>query len=309
MITTTSSEKARKVAGAVAAMGALALLAMVALPASNFHSYGDTYEGLTFYCSRTFADEAKYKEAWTAFSTFTQAGTPGVKAMFSFISKTTPNTALQFYYFENIDAFYGQAKDEALSGNLWAQYTGTKETDYCQVYGAWTEELKSIGNSIPGIHYSFQVPNGGFMRPAELMASDAKDGSPIIFVSRREIKPGMMHQYIKGFIDASKVMFLEAPGLKATMSYISDDNPEIIWDLRLMTDFKLGFVDHFNAVVAPVVFGGIGPTIKSFNFPYAVAFASKEDQAKMIAANPGNGVYTFYNFDDGSLLGPQPDFM
>jgi len=250
------------------------------------------------------------------------ASDPHAKAMFSFIDKTKSKTALQFWWFDNEAAF----KPELMSA-LGGEYATIKDTDYCQVYGGWSEQLKVTASAMMGVHYAFVPMNGGFTRCAEaegrsggqvdivpmtcLLASLAhslpsempKDilTEPIIWVSRRQISD--MAMYVKGFKHASQAMFDAAPGLLSTLNFVAEDDPNIIWDLRVMTDWQTGFVDHFSPATAPIIMGEMAPYIASWNFPYAVGFCTKAVQEKLIAANPGNAVYTYYNIDDGSMIG------
>ena len=119
---------------------------------------------IVIYCERTVKDTAKYKEVWTPFAEYTQVNGPGVLAMFSFMDQKKEKRALQFYMFSDLAGFASQPKDKPeLSSNLWAEYAGTKETDFCQVYGGWDDSLKAVASQLPGVQYYFGK-GAGFIR-------------------------------------------------------------------------------------------------------------------------------------------------
>jgi hypothetical protein len=279
------------------AIGSIVLIALIgpAFAPARVTTVNGGYTAIVLFCSRTIKDEAKYTAAFDALSDYTMASDPHAKAMFSFIDKTKSKTALQFWWFDNEAAF----KPELMSA-LGGEYAGTKDTDYCQVYGGWSEQLKATASAMMGVHYAFVPMNGGFTRLPSEMPKDILT-EPIIWVSRRQISD--MAMYVKGFKHASQAMFDAAPGLLSTLNFVAEDDPNIIWDLRVMTDWQTGFVDHFSPATAPIIMGEMAPYIASWNFPYAVGFCTKAVQEKLIAANPGNAVYTYYNIDDGSMIG------
>jgi len=267
-----------------------------------------SYTPIVLYCERTVDDPAAYGEAWTAFTEFTQAGTPGVRAMVSFMSHEDANKALQFFWFDSVDTFFGQAKNKALSDALWATYTGTKESDFCKVFGGWTEKLKEVAATIPGVHYSFVKPFGGWLRSPP--ASGFQFDGPVMFwITKREIKEGHMEAYKKGFKRVADMMYGVAPALLGPLEFQDDQDPKYIWSIRIFTDFFWGTLAHayFSPFIFPSIASMMLPHYGSMIYPVANSFSSKAMIDFTCSVLPQNLVYEQYVYDK-DRLGPVPDF-
>jgi len=283
----------RAIITALSGVAVIAFLGVAFAPGARVTTANGGYTAVVLFCSRTIKDEATYTAAFDALSDYTMAVDSGVKAMFSFVDKTKSNTALQFMWFDTEASF-----NPAVMSSL--EYAGTKKTDFCQVFGAQPAKLKAAAAAMTDVSYSFVPMNGGFTRmPAEMPKGIR--GEPIIWVSRRQVTD--MAGYVKGFRHASELFIPNAPGLMSTLNFVAPDDPNIIWDLRVITDFQAGFVAHMGPNTFPIIMNEMGPYIADWNFPYAIGFCSTAIQEKLLAANPGNAVYTYYNIDNDSMIG------
>ena len=152
------------------------------------------------------------------------------------------------------------------------------------------------------MHYEFQPAIAGYLKST----GEGLEGPPIIFVSRRKVKKGEMTAYGSGMQAVADWWYSKAPGLLAGTAYVSEEDPDAVWDLRVMSNWEKGFIAH----VQPDVFQFIGPWVghvdSSKVFEDARCFSP--DGKALVAANPGNGMYTHYEWNDGGLLGPMPNF-
>ena len=140
-----------------------ALLVATARPPTRFNSTPTSFEPIVFYCRRSIKDEAAYKEAFSAAQSYSQARCPGCKAMFAYMDRTKPNTAIEFSWYDSVADLSTRPQDPELAAALRAQYAGTTETDWCQTFGGWTPALVEMGKTRPDVWHVFQPPTG-FLR-------------------------------------------------------------------------------------------------------------------------------------------------
>jgi len=292
---------------------AFVLVAPHVLPYAPIPGYdpvgSSTSDSIAIYCERTVKDAAKYKEVFGAYAEYTQAQASGVRAIFSFMSTETDNKALQFFFFDGVEGFDSQPTDKPeLSAALWDEYAGTPETDFCIVYGGWTEELKASATQLPGVRYEFEEKVGGFMRMPPAAAFEY-ESSPIILVSKRGLKPGVREDYKPVFQHVADMMYPCAPALVAVMEIKTGDDPDMTWSLRIFSNYKDGFFAHVycNPLTAPTLALTALPLWGSPIFPVSNSFSTGPDMTAAIAGFPGNAVFTQYHFED-NIIGPVPDF-
>ena len=193
--------------------------------------------------------------------------------------------------------FFAQPHDKPeLSTDLWALYGGTKESDTCQVFGGWTEMLKGIASTLPGVNYVFAAPIAGFLKPKV-----SAEGPPIIYLSKRLVKSASM--YASAFQAVCDVWFT-MPTVIGSLDFMTEDT-NWVYDSRILASWQ-GFLDHIGPSAASIIGGKMFPQMVQVPFEDAVIFLSKGEQEGMIEKNPGNGIYTGYVWDD--VLGPMPDF-
>ena len=150
----------RAIITAVSGIAVIAFLGAAFAPGARVTSANGGYTAVVLFCSRTIKGEATYTAAFDALSDYTMAVDPGVKAMFSFVDKTKSDTALQFMWFDTEASF-----NPAVMTSL--EYAGTKETDFCQVFGAQPAKLKAAASAMTDVTFSFVPMNGGLTRCAE----------------------------------------------------------------------------------------------------------------------------------------------
>lgn len=257
---------------------------------------------------RTFKDEATYKKIFTEYAEYTQAGSWGTRMMFSFLSKERANTAYQVFWFDGMPGFLSQPKDRPeLSANLWAEYAGTPESDTCYTFGANAIQrpvLKHSSSSLPNVTYVIEPTLAGYLKHVKKDGGPGLEGPPILFFNKREILPGKMAEYADAFVKMSKAWKADVPGLLGALDFVSPTEPDTVWDVRVMSNMEDGFAAHTAAPSVQAVLPSLFGLYANMDFKEGVAFSP--DGAALDAANPGNGVYTKYDWAD--IIGPMPDF-
>eukprot|EP00729_Bicosta_minor_P026977 gene26977-7673_t len=261
-------------------------------------------EPIVIYCERTVKDAAKYAAAWSEYAEGVQANRPGVRAMFSFMSKDDATKALQFSFFDGPQDIPGDP-----NADLYAGTTADGKADVCIVYGGWTDDLKVAMSAVPGVHYAFEEKLGGFIRNPDAEGF-AMEGPIMVFISKRVVKPGMRDEvYSKVFQRITDIMYPVAPGLIAAFEIKAEDDPDMVWSLRIFSDYRKGFLAHIygSVFLAPTIaltmvplWGGT-PGV----FPTANSFSTQADITGAIAGFPANAVYDQYTYPP---IGPMPDF-
>jgi len=258
---------------------------------------------IVVFASRTIKDEATYKSAFASYAEKVQAEGAGVRMLVSFMSTETEKpTAMQLAWY---DAPTDYVSEPAA---LKKCYAGSAETDHCQVWGGWDEALKAK-MSDADCHYAFVKPLRGFLKDLSFGAKGFATGSPpMIWISKRLIKPGRMEVCGKNFVEGTKRMFWAAPAALGVCEYTCDDNPDAVWSLRVFNDFDTGFKAHFpvpSFILFRMVFNVIPEWVPG-KFPFGVSFSTKEYIEMACNANAGNKSYTQYYWD--GRIGPMPDF-
>ena len=263
----------------------------------------NSYTPIVVFCSRT-VKVTKYKIEWIKYATAAQAKNKGVRACFSFLDtdNAAPEqcTALQVWWLDSAADFVAQPS------SLLSQYCGSPATDYCVVWGGWDEALKKKMMH-QGCKNSFVAKQRGFLKDP---FSGFKTGSaPMIWISKRNVKPGKMEECAKNFQYGTDGMYYNAPSALGIIEYTTEDNPDQLWSLRVFADFNQGFKKHFPVpswILFRMVFNVI-PTWVAGPFPVGFSFSPKEWIEKAVESNAGNKNYKSFHFESG-LLGPLPDF-
>jgi len=226
------------------------------------------------------------------------------------MSQDDPTKALQFFMYDDMAGFASQPKDKPeLSDALWAEYAGTSETDFCQVWGGWTEQLQAVVATLPGVKYYF-IKGKGFIRSAGSEGYKF-DGPIMVMVSKRENRPGSMEKIGKAFQHVTDMIYPVAPGCIAAYDGPADpaeNAPDFAWSLRIFSDYNKGFLLHLygNLLIAPTLALTIVPHWASPVFPVSNSFSNGWMMNAAVAGFPGNAVYTQYHYEEG-LLGLLPD--
>lgn len=99
-----------------------------------------------------------------------------------------------------------------------------------------------------------------------------------------------------------------APGMIATSEMASSEE-NMIWSLRLFTDYSSGFKSHALGAFPWLLYQLMAKTLNRLDppFPLCMSFCTKKDLDGAIGISPGNKSYTCYDWTDG-LIGPMPDF-
>ena len=186
---------------------------------------------------------AAYKTAWTMYAEKAQKDGPGVRAIFSFMDREKETTALQFMWLDSPADYPAPPKAVADC------YDGSAGTGYCQVWGGWDEKLKAKLSALPGVQCGFVKQMRGFIKDP-LTAFPGKAGfkagvTPMIWISKRNVKPGRMPSCGKHFQLGTDLMFRNAPAALGICEYTSSENPDALWSLRVFNDFAGGFKAHF----------------------------------------------------------------
>ena len=157
----------------------------------------------------------------------------------------------------------------------------------------------------------------------------------MIWISKRNVKPGRMGPCGKNFQLGTDLMYGNAPAALGICEFTDADDPDALWSLRVFADFNQGFKKHFpvpSFILFRMVFNVIpewqpGETrepltlvsaaplkdqrarvsVRAGLFPIGYSFSPKEWIDKAVASNPGNQSYKAYHYEAG-LMGPAPDF-
>lgn len=264
------------------------------------------------YCKRSILPGKmdKYKSDWTVYSNHAFKDSPGVKVVASFVDKTAADKVLQIFWFDTAEDFYVQPiQGTSVTDSLKDAYDPTGENT-CQVFGGWTDVMVDITKNMHGggvfgqdVHFVFKPTLVGFIKSS----ASGIEGPPIFFFSRRQVKPGMLAQFAAGFGKACDSWFYDVPGLLAGIDFVATEDDTTVWDLRAMANYNDGFLTHVTQKIMGILVANMVPYV-SVTTPYMDAFAisSGDESEKMIALNPGNGMYTHYKWDV-DLIGPMPD--
>jgi hypothetical protein len=253
---------------------------------------------------RTVKDPEKYKAAYNDYATKTQEAGKGIRALFSFMDQETPDSAFQF-------AWYDTPADmlSALSaaGSLSSLYKGTPETDFAIVWGGWDDAVKTATDALAGVKYSYVKEHAGFIR-ADGEGYGFADEPPMIWISKRKTKPGIVQEYLQQWQKAVDMQFKVAPGLIATCERTADDLPDHVWSVRIFTDYKKGFYNHAIGAFPFLLFQLMWHTLPKLAppFPLGIAFCLQKHLDGAISTNPGNKSYKGYNWEN--VIGPMPNF-
>ena len=268
----------------------------------------NTCNPVVIFCSRTVKSVAAYKTAWVKYAEAAQKGGPGVRAIFSFVDRDQPNVILQFMW---CDTAADYPTPPAAVSNCYDSASGS---DYCQIWGSWDDALKQKLSTTPGLKCGFVKDMRGFIKDP-VASFPGKRGfdtgvTPMIWISKRNVKPGRMPMCGKHFQLGTDLMFRNAPAALGICEYTSAEDPDALWSLRIFNDFASGFKAHFpvpSFILFRMVWNVI-PEWKPGLFPIGFSFSTKAYIDAAVASNPGNKSYKQYHFDGGDLLGPMPDF-
>ena len=168
-----------------------------------------TFSGLIVFTSRTVKDAVSYKAAWAAYAEEAQGGSKGVHAMFSFMDKSDAGKAVQFAWYDSPEDFKScLTQQEAMAG----EYSGA--ADYATVWGPANESVQEAAKAVPGVTFQFEEAPKGFMRADG--AGFLLNNAPMIWVSKRKVKPGMVPTYLNMWQKAADMQAFVAPGLIAS---------------------------------------------------------------------------------------------
>mmetsp|Transcript_17061 Transcript_17061/g.54822 ORF Transcript_17061/g.54822 Transcript_17061/m.54822 type:complete len:367 (-) Transcript_17061:1132-2232(-) len=258
---------------------------------------------VVIFAKRTVADLSTYTAAFTKYGTAAMEG-PGVRACFSFVDRDTDNTVVQFTWADSASDL------PAVPADLAACYAGGPESDFCVVWGGWDAAVKEALEADPKCKYEFGAETRGFLKSpgAETAAGFATGSPPMIWISKRKIKPGMLPFGGTHFQYGTDMMYPAAPAALG-IAEITADGPDATWSLRVFNDYNMGFKAHFpvpSCILCRMAFNVI-PTWEPGKFAVGYNFSSKEYIEAAVASNPGNASYTPYFYAAG-LIGPEPDF-
>lgn len=112
---------------------------------------------LVVFASRTINDVTAYTKAFTKYAEEAMKS-PGVRACFSFVDRDKENTVLQLMWIDSADFYPVPPAD------LVACYAGSKETDHCQMWGAWDDALKAKMAADKACHFAFVREVKGYVK-------------------------------------------------------------------------------------------------------------------------------------------------
>jgi hypothetical protein len=244
-----------------------------------------------------------------------QASVNGVKAMFSFMDtkKEGGKTALQVFWYDSPDDFKALPTENL--GALRETYAAASG-DYLTAFGGWNDEMKDSLESMlgPELEYNFSdSTERGFIKGPGHPGRDPSKypGPPIIWISKRNVKPGGGELIASAFTKAADLQYYAAPAFLGGAEFTDLRNPDQLWSLRFFNDYEMGHVRHFPkglSWIPPRVLFTMFPQFGPGPFPHAYSFSSRKDIDDAIAYNAGNKDYDQYIWEDGKVLGPLPDF-
>lgn len=275
---------------------------------------------------------AAYKAAYSAYAKSTQAGNPGVRAMFSFAkcdSSPPPAyseekaaayteeakasmTVLQVAWYDSPEVLAGVPKDDEVEA-CYAEITPETEGVWGAVFGNRSSETKNaLAES--AVKYEFGSMPRGFMKSAPHQGFDKTlyPGPPMIWMSKRWVQPGKQEAIASAFSKAGDLQYHTAPAFLSGFEYAAEDNPDQLWSLRYFNDYEMGHIAHFPKTLLswiptrvlftmiPLLKGGLGA-----EYPVGLSFSTKEDITAAIAYNGGNAAYEQYYWEN--VIGPLPD--
>ena len=149
---------------------------------------------LVIFASRTVSDVEAYKAAFSKYGEEAMKGA-SVRACFSFVDRDKENTVLQLMWIDEAAAFPDVPAD------LLATYSGSKETDHCQIWGEWDDALKAKMEADDKCKFAFVREVAGFIKsPIAAHAKGFATGfEPMIWIAKKGIKPGRMAECKKNF--------------------------------------------------------------------------------------------------------------
>lgn len=276
-----------------------------AAPRPPSNSYGP----VVVFSSRTVRDASEYRTLFAKYASEAQGGGEGVRMMFSFLDRDASSpTALQVAWYDGPADYAVQPKE------LRDCYAGTEETDYTLAFGGWDESLKIKARQDAGgggCAYSFSETMAGYLKePAEEHAADFRTGeAPMIWVSRRKLRPGRRDLAARSFQKGVDRMYTNAPAALGIIEFPDPSDPDGVWSLRVFNEFERGFKRHFP-VPSAILFRMVLNVVPEWaDFPIAFSFSARAEIEGAIESNPGNQAYSKYYFDEGGdLIGPEPDF-
>ena len=226
---------------------------------------------VVIFAKRTVADLSTYTAAFTKYGTAAMEGT-GVRACFSFVDRDTDNTVVQFTWADSASDL------PAVPADLAACYAGGPESDFCVVWGGWDAAVKEALEADPKCKYEFGTETRGFLKSpgAETAAGFATGSPPMIWISKRKIKPGMLPFGGTHFQYGTDMMYPAAPAALG-IAEITADGPDATWSLRVFNDYNMGFKAHFpvpSCILCRMAFNVI-PTWEPGKFAVGYNFSSK----------------------------------
>ena len=97
-------------------------------------------------------------------------------------------------------------------------YDSSAGTGYCQVWGGWDEKVKAkLGAQLPGIRMGLVKDMRGFIKDP-FKEGFATGVAPMIWISKRNVKPGRMASCGKHFQLGTDLMFPNAPAARTMRS-------------------------------------------------------------------------------------------
>ena len=117
---------------------------------------------IVVFSSRTVENIETYKLVFAQYATAAQGAGSGIRMLFSFLDTEKANTVLQL-------AWYDGPGDYVLPPpELTKLYSGSQDTDYCQIWGGWDDKFKRALSSDSRVRCSFVKETRGFLREANV---------------------------------------------------------------------------------------------------------------------------------------------
>ena len=209
-----------------------------------------------------------------------------------------PGSVLQYFHYNTLADFY--MDKPSLHEDLWSNYDASGQ-NICQVFGGWDEEFKKVVATYPGVRFVCQPLIAGYIRPH----GAGLEGPPIIFLSMRKVLPGKMEAYGTTMQAVADRWHATCPGLLGGCAYISDEDPDWVWDIRVMANWDNGYKGHAVPDLGPIWFANKDPA-PFRGMPAAVAFSDYGKE--LVEASKGNAQYTHYMWNE-RIPGPLPNLI
>ena len=162
----------------------------------------NTYKPVVIFSSRAVKDMDVYKKEFASYAKSAQEN-PGVRMCFSFANKEKESSVLQLSWFDSCEDYVPQPD------SLVACYSSRSSSDYTAVFGSYDSKVVDAIKAGGG-ESAFNDGMGGYLKDPE--ANGFKTGElPMIWISKRKIKKGMMERCQTSFQKGVNRMFYNAP--------------------------------------------------------------------------------------------------